>query len=171
MLEKPVYWFVSLAVLAACGGGSTPAPVTPADAPAGAAEQAGAADGSKSAGGELKNRAMRDKQKEQLPKVPEAAAAVKGSCGCDVAFDVKWGSYPDADNMWRIPEGLDSLVGAAKAVCTDATEKKIFCEHVKAYVVQHGSGGAQLDGTTLTCHTDSNSYCGDGQLQQILEKF
>jgi hypothetical protein len=115
----------------------------------------------------------RDKAAELKPTVEANAAKIKAACGCEVAVDVKWDSYTKADDMRRITEDLNEVVGAATSQCNSPDNKTAMCKNVKTIEVSFANPvtAPEMKGTTLVTHSNGSSYAGKAQLKKILDKL
>jgi hypothetical protein len=72
--------------------------------------------------------AERDKKKEVEAELPAAKAVFKKSCGCDLAFDIKWDTFKTFGAMRAVHGLVDNFQSYAPEVCKDAEARKAICK-------------------------------------------
>lgn len=124
----------------------------------------------------------REAKKEITGKVAESEGVVKTSCGCGPKITVDWKSFDGlptdkvGDFKSNIVREFGYIGEQAKAFCSDADSKKLFCGNIKKFVVvskTSGDPGAKHDGRgkTMEVHTTSQMNSGGYKMKEIMDSW
>lgn len=115
----------------------------------------------------------RDRIEELKPNQEAAQKTFRDSCGCDVAVNVKYDTFPTADDMKNIDNTLESLVSSTKAICEKPADKAAVCSalsEVEISFVQHESA-VKLEGKKIVANTGAQSYSTDLMFTSVFNTF
>ena len=107
---------------------------------------------------------------EAQPAVQEAVATLKSSCGCDVAFDVKFDTFKDVNELWLIKRFANSIKDGAEPYCSDAASKAAMC-NLKTIEFSKGSDVTfEFKDGKGTATSDSSSYPSWDMVTRAVDK-
>lgn len=125
-------------------------------------------------------KAHREAQKEFPAKIKTAETAVKTACGCAPKISVDAGSFDKvvADKISSVQSNvgyeLEHIATQAKAFCSDADSKKLFCANVKKMVIfskKDGDIGATYKDKGFTITTSDQSNTGGYKMKEIMDSW
>ncbi|MEO7014592.1 MAG: hypothetical protein ABI127_09790 [Dokdonella sp.] len=107
---------------------------------------------------------------EAEPAVKEAVATLKNSCGCDVAFDVKFDTFKDLNELWLVKRFANAIKDGAEPYCSDAASKAAMC-NLKTIEFSKGSDVTfEFKDGKGTATADSSSYPSWDMVTRAVDK-
>ena len=107
---------------------------------------------------------------EVEPAVKEATATLKGSCGCDVKFNVKFDTFKDTDELRNIKNFANSIRDGAKSYCSDAGSKAAICKLKTIELSKSTEATFKFKDGKGTATADSSSTPSWDMMTDIIDK-